>query len=649
MKSGIAVLLLLLVFGSNSIYQSLENNLWSLDFARSKIGVSASFPPSPPQHPRAALWLAREALAQNDPTHAQALVASLAEKGDVDALRIFGTAFAAKGEFTAVVQAWSQAKDLNSLLAAARAAAAEGRSEDALLAFRAAYELDTEKGTLPLAVFLWDSKIRQTEAEALIREALARYPRSRQRLDWSRRLGSFLRAQNRWDESEAILQELLAEYPQDWQAHIELGWVYYQRGDGAAAALAAFRDAIAIDPALGNGYFASGQVMAQEKEYDQAEDWFIQAIERNPEMNGWWLTRGNVARSSGNLQLALEVYQQIIERFPDWAPGYYEMAWAYHLSNAPGEAIRAIEQALALEATPSEWYYIRAAEIYARADWLEEALQAYRTAQAINPDTATSPLFYFLKNAYQDREAAAALLRQALADHPNTSQRSNWLLQLGDLLREDQRLEEAREIYQLLLSEQPENWAAHIGLGWVYYYTAAGLEAAQDEFQAAIAIAPQQGNGYLAIGQALVQEKRFAESDAWFVQALERNPDQAWWWLERANAARSDGQLAQSVTLYLEIAARFPDWEPAAYELAWAYRQNSQLTEAVQAIQEALAWMKTPNAWYYYRAGLIYEESGMFNEAVDAYTQALALMPERQEFVEALARLQGKIQDRGGE
>ncbi len=367
-----------------SIYQGLVINAWSLNYLHAHKGHTQVSLPVPDQHPRALLWFARDALSQNDPAHARVLVEDMAENGNKYALAILGEALAAEGEFAAAVEALSQARDTHALLAAATAAEADGRIGDALLAFRAVYGIDIEKGTLPLVTFLWDADIDRNEAVARIRDAFLQYPNSELRLAWFRQLGKYLRLQNRWDQAEATLHDLSREFPQDWQVYIELGWVYYWRGDGLDAALSSFQKATALTPTRGDGYVATAQVLIQEKRYNEADTLFAQAVDLNPQEKSWWLAWGYAMLGGGDLEGAINIYEQALFLFPDWASGYYELAWAYRLADFKDKSIEAIEQALAIVTSPSDSYYARAGQIYEWADDKTAAIAAYRDALNIN-------------------------------------------------------------------------------------------------------------------------------------------------------------------------------------------------------------------------------------------------------------------------
>jgi tetratricopeptide (TPR) repeat protein len=367
----------------------IANNLWSIEFTHYQLGQTASVPLPPSHHPRAALWMARDALSHHSPALAQKLVAAQADKGNQYAQRILADAYQAQGEFLLAVEAWLQAGDYKSLLLAAQAAQLDGRPDDALKALRAACKLNLEKGALPLAVFLWDAN-NQSDAEALIKQALVDYPYSSLHFDWMRQLGIFYRQQSRWDQAESTFLELLKENPQDAQAAVELGWLLYERGDGSDDAIAVFQQAIAIDPSLGRAYLAIGQVLSKDGRAVEADAWYAQAIERNPDEKTWWLLRANKARIAGHLDSALLVYQQLTSRFPNWAPGYYEMALAYQKGNQVEEAVKAIEKALILVSPQDINYFIRAGGIYEASGQMEKAQWAYRQTLLLDPQNKSA-------------------------------------------------------------------------------------------------------------------------------------------------------------------------------------------------------------------------------------------------------------------
>ncbi|MCX6034312.1 MAG: tetratricopeptide repeat protein, partial [Chloroflexi bacterium] len=117
-----------------------------------------------------------------------------------------------------------------------------------------------------------------------------------------------------------------------------------------------------------------------------------------------------------------------------------------------------------------------------RANDQADALAAYNAVWAINPEMGAQPLADYLTNNKGDLPGAEAVLKRALAAYPVSSRRINWFRSLGDNLWRQKRFDEAEVVYLNALVENPNDWAAHIGLGWVYYERGDNLQRAIEEF-----------------------------------------------------------------------------------------------------------------------------------------------------------------------
>ena len=397
-KSVPSILFLLLavaavaLMGMSPARQAWLINAWSLQYTHHTLSQAAeqSMLADPPAgHARAKFWQASAALQSGDP----ALAETLAVQGDQFAMHLLADACLAQGDFSGAVIMWQQAGDVASLLRVASQAQQAGHLEETLMAYQAAWRLDPETGTLPLANFLLNSLNSKKDygaAENVLRQSLAALPNSRFWPLWSNRLGDALRAQKRWDEALTVYESTLVHSPDDWAAHIGLGWARYERGDGLQAAMSEFQEAINIPKSQGNGQLALAQALTREKRFEEADAWFVQALALNPDAPGRYVARANAARQAGDLALALAVYQETSARFPDFAPAYYEIAYAYQLNDQPAQAMTAIEWALALIVPPNAYYYARAGSIYEWAGDESQALSAYRQALLIDPQNAAA-------------------------------------------------------------------------------------------------------------------------------------------------------------------------------------------------------------------------------------------------------------------
>lgn len=390
-------LFLLIVFaagaliGVKSVRHMWQINAWSVQFTRHALNPTLELPlpgEPPAGHPRAAFWLASDALQSGNPALADRLISSQAAQGDPLALHLMANIRLAQGDFPGALVIWQQAGDFLSLSQNASQAQQAGRLEHAFMAYEAAWKLDPDAGTLPLVDFLLN-KQDYAGAENVLRISLVSIPPNSWNWSiWSARLGDALRAQKRWDEAISVYESIIYPTQFDWEVHLGLGWAKYERGDNLQAAMDEFQEVIKSPESRGNGQLAMAMVLTGEKRFEEADAWFVQALSNNPDNSWSYVLRADAAMQGGNTALALTFYQEALKRFPDFAPAYYEIASAYWTTGQPDQAIAAIQQALACITPPNADYYTRAGNIYEWHADESQAIQAYRQALLIDPKNA---------------------------------------------------------------------------------------------------------------------------------------------------------------------------------------------------------------------------------------------------------------------
>lgn len=402
-QTGRLVSLVLIVGGlgvsSYSLQTDVATNLWSLrylwqltDHQLLGLSLAPATQPLPVHHINGFTWQARAALEAGDVWQASRLLTPAMAQGNRDALRLQASLLAQQGDAQGANALWAQLGDVESLLQAGQEHSRLGQPDKALAAYRAAYSVAPERTVLPLAHLLWSSDTQDENAEQLLVEALRSYPSSRYSFTWYRELGALYQHQKAWAKAAAIYEQIVRGAPDRYQDWIELGWVYYERGDGVEAALAQFEEAIAVAPNAGGGYYAIATLLSQEKRYAEAAGWYEQAIAREPEQPWWWLGRANTLQQAGNASSALQVYVALLDRFPNFAQGYYQAAWAFKESGKREQALNAIEKALQLidignaeQRQVNANYYVRAGQIYEWEGRLQKAADAYEQAQSLDP------------------------------------------------------------------------------------------------------------------------------------------------------------------------------------------------------------------------------------------------------------------------
>jgi len=371
-----------------AVTTTIQVNIWSLGFVHNILvvgGEGINSPQVPPQaHQRASLWLARQALEEGDPLGALALVVTLAKNGNQDGLIIWGDALSALGNFQQAVKTWQMVGVYNILYEAALHAKEDGQINEAILAADAAWTLDEEEGALFLATLLQEEG-NMDDVKSLLQHMVSKYPSSSRVQTWLIRLGDLSRSQKSWNEAVSFYRQALVVQP-SMEGHINLGWVYYERGDGLEVAKNEILKGEEQALKCGKGYFTIGQLLSKEKHYSEAQDYYDKALECNPGSRYWRLISANNKRDAGNLTEALLLYTELIKSYPHWARPYYEISWVYKFDNKPEKAIEAIEQALRLQESQSFTYFRGAGLIYEWVGRPNMALNSYSQALSLSPD-----------------------------------------------------------------------------------------------------------------------------------------------------------------------------------------------------------------------------------------------------------------------
>lgn len=364
------------------------DNRWSLDYLKDKTGErtgDAALPVPPRGHASAALWLARDALAAGNPQAALLYLQPVSGSIDPGMLRLLGEAREAAGDLAGAVDAWQRAGDASSLWAAAGRAGKAKLPAEALLAYRAAAFVEPVAGTQPLADFLQWSERDPAASQAVLEQALASFPQSPNRSEWLSRLGDVLRAQKRWAEATGTYQQALNIDADLVSAHIGLGWVFFDGLNDAGAAEAEFRRAIEGKQDRGDGFAALADLLMRQKRYAEAEARYAQAVERNPNNRWWAYSRANAVRAEGDASRALALYQEIVDRFPDFGEAYFDLALQQEASGVLDAAALSMDNALEFMVGPIAWHFDQAGRVYAAtAEW-GRAAAAYRRALALDP------------------------------------------------------------------------------------------------------------------------------------------------------------------------------------------------------------------------------------------------------------------------
>lgn len=258
----------------------------------------------------------------------------------------------------------------------------------ARVAYTEAWRVDPELAAKALATLLLDQGDDAAVADILT-TTLAAVPDSYHRLWWQRTLIQSLVNQHKWLEAATACRAAIQEFPTIPQLYTDLGWIYYERDGDVAAAREQFQQAIAVAPTRGVGEFEMGQLSRRERLYAEADNWYQQALVKNP-YPYWFLARATLARTTQNLTLALDIAQTTVARYPDYVPMYYELAVDYYQTGDLAQARQTLEAYRQRISSLDAAYYVLSGQIYEAAGQLAQAVTAYQQALAQQPEQSAA-------------------------------------------------------------------------------------------------------------------------------------------------------------------------------------------------------------------------------------------------------------------
>jgi tetratricopeptide (TPR) repeat protein len=237
---------------------------------------------------------------------------------------------------------------------------------------------------------------------------------------------------------------------------------------------------------------------------------------------------------------------------------------------------------------------------------------------------------------YHDSET---LWRTTIAQNP-----ACWMARdnLGAALLLNGRLTEAEDDFNQALRIKPDDATTHFNLGSAFFHEGRFSEAI-DQFEQDLQIKPRDAEARDCLGDALLSAGRATEAMEQYEQALQIKPDDAKIHYPLAVALLKTGHPSEAIDQFEQTLRLNPDDAEAYNKLGAALFQTGQVPEAMEQYEQALR-LKPDFAEAYYNLANALRQTGRVSEAIDQYQQALRVSPD---FAEAHNNLGGALQMAG--
>ncbi|OKH44640.1 hypothetical protein NIES2130_37820 [Scytonema sp. HK-05] len=221
-------------------------------------------------------------------------------------------------------------------------------------------------------------------------------------------------------------------------------------------------------------------------------------------------------------------------------------------------------------------------------------MAAYNKAIQLNPNDATA--YNNLGNALREQnklDEAIAAYNKAIQLNPNDATAYN---NLGNALREQNKLDEAIAAYNKAIQLNPNDATAYNNLGNALREQNK-LDEAIAAYNKAIQLNPNDPTAYNGLGVALSDQKKLDEAIAAYNKAIQLNPNYAYAYNGLGNALRQQNKLDEAIAAYnkaLNLPEDKSGTPTTAHTLAHnnlgrVLQQQGKIEEAIKEFNQAIA------------------------------------------------------------
>ena len=301
-------------------------------------------------------------------------------------------------------------------------------------------------------------------------------------------LGGILNALGRFEEAETHLRRVIALNPQARNAHSYLGAVLYNQ-DRYVEAVDACRVAIKQDPDQDKTHFNLGTALNALGRFEEAETHLRRVIALNPQARSAYSHLGAVLYNQGRYAEAIDACRVAIKQDPDDAKAHFNLGMTFNELGRFEEAEKHLRRAIAHNSQDVDSFR-KLIEVLTPQGRYEEAIDLIAQVVALDSTSSQAAELYCLMGQTvqengQPETATEYYMRALEVD----LRHMEAIRRLARLKLEQQRDDEALELFQRLIDIDPSDAVVYGNMGIALFYLGRSNEALQ-HFDQALSLDP---------------------------------------------------------------------------------------------------------------------------------------------------------------
>lgn len=299
-------------------------------------------------------------------------------------------------------------------------------------------------------------------------------------------------------------------------------------------------------PILMKGYY-----LIQTKGLSEAIDVYIQAIEEAPGFVPLYCLLGDIYRSVGQYDDAINEYKAAIWMDCLNIPAYRHLCQTYEEQGDYDSAIDVYHKLITILPSMPE-FHSNLANIYYLKGEIKEAISHYQSAITLNPNKKwtsiiSQTLGYVHQQSGKDLDAAISAYQSAYLLTPDDI---DIYINLGSAFYDKEDYDNALTVYRSALELDPTNAKIHCNLGFLHWGRGDTDEAIK-EYELAIEYDKTYDIAYNNLGVIYLDDLgRIQQAIDLFTKAIEYNPNYALAHFNLARAITIKGDKIEAAKLY---------------------------------------------------------------------------------------------------
>jgi tetratricopeptide (TPR) repeat protein len=420
----------------------------------------------------------------------------------------------------------------------------------------------------------------------------------------------------------------------------QIGGMYAASGKPDKA-LGLFNRAIQQEPQRSEHYFAKGLLLANQKQYGEAEETIRAGIRVSPDSAVGYYYLGRIGVEARDFDKATTHFEQAVTLNPAFEPAYVALGSVYEAKQDRDKAIgiyRRYLQAVNPKNRDIRHHLIR---LQVSAKQYDEALQELQEMLAEDPSDLDAQLRMGLVYGEQKNyPKAIQQLNQILTVRPTELKVRDYL---GYLYEESKDYVHAAEAYRHNLTLEPSYFEGHLHLGVLQYRTKQYADSIQ-HLREASRLNPKQPEAHIVLGLAHFQIEQYEPSLQAFLEGIRHNPDNADLHFNAGTAYDKlnrfeDVEKSMHTTLKLD-----PHHADALNYLGYSYAERGMKLEQAIALTKQAVALRPTNGYYVDSLAWAFFKNGLLSEALSEMKRAVVLVGDDPVIYEHLGEIYLKQQ-----